>query len=333
MTLDAMKRALLDELFANGRAWTESVLDVSAVIPSGFTATADELTGYSRFAMQVFREFKAVSGDLAEAGGVLGAPVSYVREAGSALFVEHYLTGSPFSDWRLWFDRSLRSDLVGRFRSAYLSGKEAVQAGADMFDILAEQPAVQEEAAAIPTVTLPTAQTLESASSASVASNIGSFGQVGFEVSPREIFTLGELRRRRDAGYAEHKVVNGKPRLQFTGVGLWEITIRITLSRNWTDPEKRIEQLSDVQASGEHHPLAVGGRNFGRFVIVSYSESAKRFGRSGEIESAEIDLTLREYSEDGAGVVQVTRRRPPVAAPVRPKATVKRMTLSSYGGR
>lgn len=333
MTLDAMKSALLDAVFVQGRAWTESVLDVSSAIPGDFVATADELAAYGRFAVQVSREFDAVSGDLLEAGGVLGAPVGYVQEAGAKLMFDRYSGSVPFTDWRLWLDRSLRGDLVGEFRSAWQGGKSALDAAGDMFEVVKSQPVIVGSGVEPPVLELPTAQALASDEVFSAPSSIGSFGPVGFEASSQEIFTLSDLRRRREAGFAEHKVVNDKPRLQFTGVGLWEVSFRIVLSRNWTDPEERIEQLSQVQASGEHHPLVVGGRNFGAFVLVSYSEDVKCFGPFGEVERAEIDLTLREHPEEVTSDVQVNRRRAPVPAPIRRKASVRKLTMSNLGGR
>jgi hypothetical protein len=329
----AIKTTLVSELFDTGRIWTEPVTSVADNVSSDFSVSASELTEYSLFVTQVAREFSAISGDLLEAGGSLGAPLDYVRAAGSRLMQSRYTTGASITGWRLWLDRSLRSAMVGRFGTAYASGLDAIEAAQGMFDILSDQSVASTSGAApAATIALPTALTLGSAT-VSVPSNIGSFGPVGFEVSGREIFTLSDLTRKREAGFAEHKVVNGKSRLQFLGIGLWEVTVRIKLSRNWTDPEQRIGRIETVHASGEHHPLIVGGRNFGRFVLTTYGESVKTFGRGGEIETAELDLTLREYSDEGARTTTVSRVRTPTAAPLRQPAAVRKMAVSSYGGR
>ena len=334
MTLAAMKTALIDELFEAGRAWTGDIAGASDdVLAYSLPVSADDLADFSLFTTQVTREFDAVSGDLLEAGAALGAPVAYVREAAGEMLISRYTGGVSFTDWRLWFDRPLRGELVNKFGASFLSGKDALFTADDMIDILANQPEKGIPSIELPSIKLPTAQAVDAAKVTSVASNIGSFGPVGFEVSSREIFTLNELSRKREAGFAEHKVVNGKSRLQFTGIGLWEVSIRITLSRNWTDPEKRIEQLSEVHASGEHHPLVIGGRNFGRFVLVSYSEDVKSFGRSGEIETAGLSLSLKEYSEEGSGVVQVSRVRTAAPAPIKQAAPPRKLAVSNFRGR
>lgn len=334
MSLDGMKSMLLNELFFVGRAWTESVLDVSEVVPSEVTATADELASYGRFSVQVAREFEAVSTDLLQEGGSLGAPVSYIQDVGNNFLMDRYSGAASFGDWRLWLDSSLRSSLVGEFRSAYSSGKSALDAVSGMVDLLSIQPAIMEPEPASSSTLFSTREIFgDDVPMVSASANIGSFGPVGFEVSNREIFTLNEMSRKREAGFAEHKVINGKTRLQFTGIGLWEVPIKVLLSRNWTDPEKRIAQLDDVQVSGEHYPLVVGGKNFGMFVLVSYSEDVSTFGRSGEIETASLSLTFKEYSDAGKSVVQVSRVRSSRPAPVRKPAPVKKLTVSSYGGR
>ncbi|WP_285906828.1 phage tail protein [Pseudodesulfovibrio pelocollis] len=327
MTLAAMRTELLDRLFATGAAWTRPVTEVAgevaAAMPGGVSVPASDLAAYARFASQVAREFQAVSGDLLEAGGALGAPTGYVREAVGGLLRGRYLAGA--TDWRLWTDGRLRGELAAGFGAAWRDGRDAAAAAAAMLDILADHGDRAETAVGLPQVSLPSALGLDRL--AAPASDIGSFGPVGFAVSAREIFTVREMGRKREAGFAEHPVVNGATRLQFTGIGLWEISLGITLSRAWTDPETRIARLEALQEAGEHHPLVIGGRVLGRFVLASLAESTTVFARGGGIETATLDLNLREYADDGSGVVRVTRVRAATAAPVR------QMSVSNYGGR
>ncbi|XPV75531.1 MAG: phage tail protein [Desulfovibrio sp.] len=323
---------------------------------SGFDSQKYKLPEFGdalRFTSQVTREFGALSGDLLEAAGVVGMASDFVQEAGGA-FLNYRYTGdlssfpSDFAsgisgivpdDWRLWTSSAVRTAVTGAMVSSYQMGQPPIDAAATMvaaFDKLAADnpPELKPVASDIPSVVFPTAITAEKDKTyTNVPSNIGSFGPIGFEVSQQEIFTLSDFSRKREASFAEHKVVNGKSRLQFTGVGLWELTLKITLSRNWTDPEARIAQLTEVQESGEYYPLVLGGRNFGGFVIVSFSEAIKKFGRNGEIESAEVGLTLREYSGEGAGITQVSRKRSVAAAPVRNVSPVRRLAANNFGGQ
>lgn len=329
MTRSALETALLDELFVSGRAWNEDATDVAEDVLDAYP-DADQ-TGYSTFVTRVDREFGAVSDDMLRAAGADGIATDYTQEAVNGLFSGHYADQS-ITDWKLWTDRSLRARLTNRLGLSYAQGRLASETSDDLLDVVSdysEEPTMLTSSAE---TILPSADLYEDlTASRSVSSDIGSFGPVGFTVSSKEIYTLSELSRRREAGYAEHKVINSKARLQFTGIGLWEVTLRVRLSRNWTDPEARIAALTAIQAAGEYHPLAVGGRNLGNFVLVSYSEAVKAFGRGGEIERAELDLSLREYPEGGTGIVSVSRNRSSTAASVRRVSKPQKLTTNLRG--
>ena len=272
-----------------------------------------------------------MSVDLLEAGGVKGIPSDLVQEVTNGLMSGRY-SDMTSEDWKLWINKDLRQKLVGQFVAEYDNGAAIADIVEGLLGTL-EEPAEEVPPVAVEAPSLPTALSLK-AKATSVSSTIGSFGTVGFEVSPREIFTLNDLSRKRTARFAEHKVINGKARLQFNGVDLWSTTIKINLDRNWTDPEKRIEQLTQIQESGEHYPLVVGGRNFGQFVLLDYSEDIKTFGRFGEIEKAELSLSFKEYSDEGSGIVRISRIRTAAPAPVKTTAPAKKMAISNnYGGR
>lgn len=126
---------------------------------------------------------------------------------------------------------------------------------------------------------------------------IGSFGPVPFEVSDREILTVSDLKRTRSAEFAVHKVVDGRARLQFCGVGLAEVSFTVTLHRSFTDPVRRIADFDAVLEAGNSHALMIGGRRLGDFVLERMSETARIFvPGSGALLEAQLNLTLKEYA-------------------------------------
>ena len=330
MILTVLQDSLVEALFETGRIWFEDVVDVAEDVLTAFPDI--DQTGYSTFVTRVTREFGAVSDDMLRAAGASGIQAGYAREAVNGLFSGHYACPA-FPDWKLWTDRQLRAQLVNQFGLSHALGKLASETVGDLLDVVAEYSEEQVPVAVSAESILPSAVVFEELVTArSVSSGVGSFGPVGFTVSTQEVYTLSELSRRREAGYAEHKVVNSQARLQFTGIGLWEVTLRVRLSRSWTDPEARIAELTAIQEAGEYHPLAVGGRNLGTFVLASYSEAVKTFGRGGEIERAELDLTLREYPEGGTGIVAATRNRSSAPAAVQRVSKPKKL-ITNFRGR
>lgn len=105
------------------------------------------------------------------------------------------------------------------------------------------------------------------------------------------------LEQRGTADWAEHPRIQGKPRLEWIGEGLDEYTLSITLHASLGDPEARLRALR--QAKSRHEPLAFvlgSGDYLGAFVITELSQTARRSTAIGQLHSATLQVSLREYT-------------------------------------
>lgn len=125
---------------------------------------------------------------------------------------------------------------------------------------------------------------------------IGTFGSMVFESSGQKVHTFDDFERRGTAAFAEHAVVEGKPRLEFTGDNLDEVsfTVRLDLAQG-IDPEPQITRFREIKAAGEAQTLIIGGVPLGGFVITSLSEKWRIVDNRGRLTLAALDLSLKEY--------------------------------------
>ncbi|PMY62075.1 MULTISPECIES: phage tail protein [Pseudomonas] len=108
------------------------------------------------------------------------------------------------------------------------------------------------------------------------------------------------------ADWAEHARIQGKPLLEWIGEGLDECNLTIELHPLLGDPEARLRALR--QAKAKHEPLAFvmgSGEYHGAYVITNIGNTVRRATATGQIQSAVVQLNLKEYT--GAFTRKVTR--------------------------
>jgi phage protein U len=102
-------------------------------------------------------------------------------------------------------------------------------------------------------------------------------------------------------GYAEHAVIEGKPKLQFTGPRLREVSLQFRLRRDWGDPEAMLGQLRALADAGTAGLLQRGdGRLIGLFVLTSLSDRPRWAVSSGRPVDIEASAQLKEYVPEDA---------------------------------
>ena len=134
------------------------------------------------------------------------------------------------------------------------------------------------------------------------------------------------------ADFAEHAVIEGKPRLQFIGMGLDVLTLTFAFHSMFGDPDLEIGSLYAAMAAHQAMPLVwANGVVRGRYVITQCEETITRTDALGRIIAADVRLTLKEWVEDVALEVKtprVTKPKPAAAKPaVEPTATANTDTL------
>ena len=126
----------------------------------------------------------------------------------------------------------------------------------------------------------------------------GVLGVFPFSVTDEVVATFRDLKRSREIVYAEHKVVEGLPRLQHTGRELDTVTLQIIIHpiiAGGLSVDARLLALRALALTGQEMPLVLGFSYFGLYVITSVGEARKHI-HNGSTWSATVDVQLKEYN-------------------------------------
>lgn len=128
---------------------------------------------------------------------------------------------------------------------------------------------------------------------------VGSLGKIVFSVSRFFVKTINDLNIDSSVNFAEHKIMNNKPKLQFLGAELDTISFKMHLSafRN-VNPLKSAEELKKNMKDGKVLNFILGNKKVGngKYVITSIKESHKKFSPNGVVMTIELDVSLKEYN-------------------------------------
>lgn len=115
------------------------------------------------------------------------------------------------------------------------------------------------------------------------------------------------------ADFAEHALIERKPRLQYVGDKLDEHDIEFTMHSLFCDPEVEMAKLRDAVRAHEALLFVYENGNIaGRFVVVSLDQTPVQMMRDGTLIALSSRMQLREYVED-APEASATPRQAPVA--------------------
>lgn len=126
---------------------------------------------------------------------------------------------------------------------------------------------------------------------------LGSYGKITFKVTEKEIKIFNDFSISRKARYVAHERINSKPLLQFMGLDADTISFNMQLVQGLTgDVSDDLKSLQDMFKKAEVHPLFLGQKKLGSFVIESMSEAYSMMDNLGNIEMVTINLSLKEYT-------------------------------------
>jgi phage protein U len=120
---------------------------------------------------------------------------------------------------------------------------------------------------------------------------------------------------KRDFDYAEHKIVQDRPRLQWTADALETVAFELMLHVNFVNPQSQLNAL--VAAARDHQARALvfgNGLHRGYFVLTSIAEVHKHSADDGSLIWATAKLDLKEYVI-GAGFDPLAPPRPKTPPP------------------
>lgn len=103
----------------------------------------------------------------------------------------------------------------------------------------------------------------------------------------------------KSANYAEHALIEGKPRLQAVGDNLDEIGLSFKFHASFCDPQEQLNQLEQYLLDREVLPLVSGaGRVYGNFVITDLKQNILQTADDGTVIEANCEISLKEYVTD-----------------------------------
>lgn len=125
---------------------------------------------------------------------------------------------------------------------------------------------------------------------------LGSYGKITFKVTEKEIKIFNDFSISRKARYVAHERINNKPLLQFMGLDADTISFNMQLVQGLTgDVSDDLKSLQDMFKKAEVHPLFLGQKKLGSFVIESMNEAYKIVDNLGNLEVVNVSLSLKEY--------------------------------------
>lgn len=100
----------------------------------------------------------------------------------------------------------------------------------------------------------------------------------------------------REYDFAEHRVVESRPRLQWVGNGLEHLRLEIMLHASFTDPGAELAILRSTAEAHRALPLVFGNGGFrGFFVIDSLAVRSQQSSSTGTPIAIGVTLSLKEW--------------------------------------
>lgn len=135
------------------------------------------------------------------------------------------------------------------------------------------------------------------------------YAQLG-EIVFQNLFSFTDYSKSGTAGYAEHKPLVGKPRLQPVGPSLNELALSVRLHVAFCKPERELATLKRYMNENEILKLKTGSNvEDGHYVITDLSETLEDADVNGSPFSYVVSLTLKEYIIEDKVEAQKTENR------------------------
>ncbi|MGL5639861.1 MAG: phage tail protein [Cetobacterium sp.] len=126
---------------------------------------------------------------------------------------------------------------------------------------------------------------------------VGSLGKVIFAVSSQYIKTINDLNINSSVEYAEHKIIKGKPKLEYLNQNLKTVSFKIRLSASHNvNPLAAAKELENYMIKGEVLRFIMGTKSKGKFVITDLKEGHKYFSPIGTVIVMDLDISIKEYN-------------------------------------
>lgn len=127
---------------------------------------------------------------------------------------------------------------------------------------------------------------------------IGAWGELVFEVSSDRVRTFEDFSRTESGRWAKHDLYMQKPRSEFLGPDLGEISFKMTFNAfHGVNPIKELDKLIRYVRSGQVNTLVINNKRYGlgKYKIKSVSEQMTHFDNKGAVLLGSASVTMEEY--------------------------------------
>lgn len=127
---------------------------------------------------------------------------------------------------------------------------------------------------------------------------IGSFGDLIFKVSDKQVRTFDAMNWEFSAKYATHDRHIKADLIEYMGPEIETISFSMVLSVFLgVNPLNQIKKMREMVRKGYAQRLVVGGKVYGSYKWVMEKDSAElqKFDKHGNLWAAKVKVTLKEY--------------------------------------
>lgn len=128
---------------------------------------------------------------------------------------------------------------------------------------------------------------------------VGFMSDIPFVASSLYTCTFDDYGRSSGGRWAQHDIIGDKPVLEFIGPDIEKISFTMQLRVDQgVSPEKMLKKLRKLRDEAKYFPLVIGGKLIGNnmWVLESIDESVSFWGMLGNMLSAKVSVTLKEYA-------------------------------------
>ena len=128
---------------------------------------------------------------------------------------------------------------------------------------------------------------------------IGQWGSnIKFSVNSEKQLSFRDMKRTSSARWTSHNIIGKRPKTEFLGPGMDEVTMDVILSAEMgVRPRSEMKKFRAACKKGEVHYLYINGKKVckNKMAITAVSESWDEIWSQGELARAVVSVTFSEY--------------------------------------
>lgn len=128
---------------------------------------------------------------------------------------------------------------------------------------------------------------------------IGQWGSnIKFSVNSDKQLSFRDMKRTSSARWTSHNIIGKRPKTEFLGPGMDEVTLEVVLSAEMgVRPRSEMAKFRSACKKGEVHYLYINGKKVckNKMAITAVSESWDEIWSQGELARAVVSVTFSEY--------------------------------------